>query len=156
MIRTKVTELLDKHGVPYRLLPHAEPAFTVEAAAEQRGVPIDEMVKCILLRDRGGRYALACVTGEAQLDVQAVRAHLPAEWKRLSFAAPEEIEAVTGSVQGAVAPLGLPQSVPVVFDEAVARRARVNISSGDPRAGLELDPQALMALAQPRLGRIAK
>ncbi len=114
------------------------------------------MIKCILLRDREGRYVMACVTGEAQLDPQAVRVHLPPEWKRLSFASAEEIESVTGCVQGATAPLGLPEAVPVIFDEAIARRAKVNISSGDPRAGLELDPHDLIAVAHATLAVIAR
>jgi len=36
-------------------LAHREPAYTAEAAVAQRGVPVEEMVKSILLRDRAGR-----------------------------------------------------------------------------------------------------
>lgn len=138
------------------MLPHAEPVFTVEAAARQRGVPAREMVKSILLRDREGHYVLACVTGDAQLDAKAVRAHVPAGWKRLYFASPEEIQRITGCVQGAIAPLGLPEDVPVIFDEAIAGCARVNISSGHALAGLELDPQDLIRVAGARLAPIAR
>ena len=77
---TAITELLDAHGVSYRLLPHDEPVFTVAAAARQRGVVQEEMVKSLLLRDKDRRYVLACVTGDARLDTQALRAQLPAEW----------------------------------------------------------------------------
>jgi prolyl-tRNA editing enzyme YbaK/EbsC (Cys-tRNA(Pro) deacylase) len=152
---TRITALLDSLVIPYNWLPHTEPVFTVEAAAVQRGVVKEEMVKSILLRDREGRYVMACVTGEAQLDPKAVRAQLPEEWKRLSFASGEEIRAVTGFVQGAVAPLDLPAGVPVFFDEAIARCPRVSISSGDPMAGLELDPHDLMRAAHAKLGAIA-
>jgi prolyl-tRNA editing enzyme YbaK/EbsC (Cys-tRNA(Pro) deacylase) len=74
----------------------------------------------------------------------------------LQFATKEEILAVTGCVQGAVTPLGLPETVPVIFDEAIARCPRVNISSGDPMAGLELDPNDLISLAKARLAPIAE
>lgn len=155
-IKTKVTDLLDRHGIPYRLLPHSEPVFTVEAAAAQRGVVREEMVKSILLRDKDQRYVMACIPGEARLDPQAVRACLPGDWRRLTFASAGEIERVTGFVKGAVAPLALPPEVPVVFDEAIAACARVNISSGDPMAGLELDPQDLIRLAGGRLASITR
>lgn len=147
-------ELLDARGVAYRVLPHSEPVFTVEAAAAQRGVVKEEMVKSILLKDRDRRYVMACVPGPARLDLQAVRAALGREWKRLTFANAEEIRAVTGYVQGAVAPLCLPENVPVIFDEFFATRANVNISSGDPLAGLELRAQDLLALTGARLARI--
>jgi prolyl-tRNA editing enzyme YbaK/EbsC (Cys-tRNA(Pro) deacylase) len=106
--QTKITQLLDAHQIAYRLLPHSQPVFTVDAAAQQRGV-----IK-------------------------------------------EEIQAVTGCVQGAVAPLALPESVPVILDEAVVLRKKVNISSGDPMAGLELDPQDLVRVAGGRLAPITK
>ena len=153
---TRVTRFLDRHSVPYRLLPHSEPVFTVADAAAQRGVVAEEMVKSLLLRDRARRYVLACVTGPDRVDLKAVRAELPAAWRRLTFASSAEIEEVTGFVMGAVAPLTLPQEVPVIFDVAIGRCAHVNISSGHPLAGLELDGQVLIRLAGARLAPIAE
>ena len=154
--RTRIMDILDAHHIAYRVLPHSRPVFTVEAAAEQRGVVKEEMVKSILLRDRDGRYVMAGVTGDARVDPKAVRAHLPADWKRLSFASAEEILAVTGCVQGAVTPLGLPPDVPVILDEAIARCDKITISSGDPMAGLELDPQDLIRVSGAQLAPIAE
>lgn len=154
--KTKIIDLLDANGVPYQLLPHSEPVFTVEAAARQRGVVKEEMVKSILLREKNAerRYVMACVLGHERLDPQAVRAALPGEWKRLTFASAEEILTVTSYVQGAVAPLCLPPQVPVVFDHSIAACQNVNISSGDPLAGLELKPGDLIRLAGARLAAI--
>jgi prolyl-tRNA editing enzyme YbaK/EbsC (Cys-tRNA(Pro) deacylase) len=160
-IHTHILEILDRETIPYRLLPHSEPVFTVEAAARQRGVVKEEMVKTILLRDRDGHYAVACVTGEARVDPRRVRDALSGmpetgEWKRLSFATPEEILAVTRCPMGAVAPVGLPQGVPVLFDVAIAACARVSISSGDPMLGLELDPGDLIRVTGARLAPICE
>ena len=153
---TKIIALLEANGVAYRLLPHTEPVFTVEAAAAQRGVVKEEMVKSILLKEKSGarRYVMGCVLGDARLDPKAVRDHLAGDWRRLSFASAEEILRVAGFIQGAVAPLCLPAEVPVVFDEAVARCQNVNISSGDLMFGLELGVQDLIRLAKAQLARI--
>ena len=155
-IRTRVLEVLDQHGIPYRLLPHAEPVFTVEAAARQRGVVKEEMVKSILLRDKDGRYVVACVTGEARVDPRRVRDALAGDWRRLHFASPDEILTVTGCPMGAVAPVGMPEGVPVLFDEAIAACPKVSISSGDPMLGLELDPQDLLRVTGAHLATIAE
>jgi len=152
---TQVIRLLDSNNVTYRLLPHDEPVYTVAAAVAQRGVNQYEMVKSILLRDKNRRYVMACVTGDARLDPKAVRAHLGDNWKRLSFASAEEIQEITGYIQGAVAPLCLPEDVPIVFDTAIVKCKRVNISSGDPLAGVELEPQDLIMLADAQLASIA-
>ena len=155
---TQVIALLQENDVPFRLLPHKEPVFTVSTAAAQRGVVKEEMVKSILLKEKSGqrRYVMACVLGEARLDPKAVRHQLPADWRRLSFASTAQIQAVTGYIQGAVAPLCLPENVPVIFDEAIVHCQKVNISSGDPMAGLELDPQDLIRLAGAQLAPIVE
>lgn len=154
---TKVTRLLDAQGVPYVLLPHTEPVFTVAAAAAQRGVVAEEMVKSILLREsRSARTVMACILGTARLDHRAVRAALGEGWGRLTFAGDDEILAVTGYPRGAVNPLCLPAHVPVIFDAAIAHCRRVNISTGDPLAGLEMDPAELIRLAGARLAAIAE
>ena len=54
-LQTRITDLLDRHHIPYRVLPHNEPVYTVEAAAQQRSAPVEEMVKSILLRDKNRR-----------------------------------------------------------------------------------------------------
>jgi prolyl-tRNA editing enzyme YbaK/EbsC (Cys-tRNA(Pro) deacylase) len=155
-LRTKIIEFLEAEEVPYRLLPHSEAVYTVEAAAAQRGVVQETMVKCILLRDKGRRYVMAGVTGEARLDPKAVRAALAGSVRRLSFASAEEILEVTGYEMGAVAPLCLPDGLPVVFDEAIAALRKVSISSGDPMAGLELDGGDLIRLSRALLAPIAE
>ena len=155
-MHTTITALLDTHHIPYRRLPHAEAVFTVEAAARQRGVRGEEMVKSILLRDADGHYVMACVPGYAKLDPTAVRAVVPDHWRRLTFASADEIQRITGCVMGAVAPLCLPDDVPVVFDISIGELDRVNISSGDPLLGVELAAADLIRLAGARLAPITK
>lgn len=143
----RIQMLLDDNRVSYRVLPHSQAVYTVEDAVVARGVEAREMVKSILLREKSGsRYVMACVAGPDRLVPQLVRERLPG-WKRLTFASSEEITDVTGYVRGAVAPLCLPDEVPVFIDSALARLEKVNISSGDPRAGLELATKDLVNLS---------
>jgi prolyl-tRNA editing enzyme YbaK/EbsC (Cys-tRNA(Pro) deacylase) len=156
MFRSKITEHLDANNIIYRILPHTEPVFTVEAAAAQRDVIKEEMVKSILLREKKKpRYVMACVTGDSRLNPQAVREYLPGKWRRLSFASAEEIQTSTGYTQGAVAPLCLPDDIPVIFDEAIVQCKKVNISNGNHMAGLELDTQDLIQLSGAIIAPIA-
>lgn len=156
LAQTKTIRLLEANGVVYKLLPHTRPVFTVAEAAAQRGVNVEEMVKSILLRETGrGRYVMACVLGLDKLAHRAVRACLPGEWQRLTFAGDEEISTVTGYPRGAVNPLGLPSEIPVIFDNAIGFCRRVNISAGDLMFGLELDAADLIRLANAELAAIA-
>lgn len=62
---------------------------------------------------------------------------------------------MTGCVMGAVTPIGLPDDVPVIFDEAIGRLAKCNTSSGDPLAGLELAAADLIRVARGQVAAIA-
>ena len=156
-----VMQRLDAAGIAFRLLPHKRAALTVEQAAAERKVPAEEMIKCILLRDKAGRFVLAALPGNAELDVQRVREHV-AGLARLSFASPEEITRVTGYTLGSVAPIPLGETIAVVLDRAIETLARarrpVNISSGDPLLGIELAAADLVRLlgGQAHFGEIGK
>ncbi|KLV06494.1 hypothetical protein C9I92_18005 [Photobacterium ganghwense] len=153
-MQTPVTIFLDHEGVAYRLLPHQQPAKTIEEAARERGVDPRHMVKSILLRDMSGFHVLACVPGLAQVDPTKVRAMFGC--RRMTCADARDVEKVTGLVIGTVAPIGLKQTLPVIFDHSITRLQRVNISSGDRMAGIELDTEDLLLLCDPLFADICR
>ena len=154
IMETKITQLLDSKEIKYKLLPHEKPVFTCEDAAKERNVPLDEMIKCILLVDKKKNYFLVCITSEKRVDTEKVREMM--NCKRLSFASEQEIEEILGYKMGAIPPLLLKTEVPILFDNAIMKKDKVNISSGDPKAGLELNPRDLISLIKPRFGNFSK
>lgn len=156
-MKTKVTQFLDSQNIPYTLLPHTEPVFTMEAAAAQRGVKPEEMLKSILLRDKDHNYVMACVLGYGKLDPKKVRAFFPnGQFRRLTFASAAEITEQTGYVKGAVAPFNLPNTIPLVVDERIKNLGRFNTSTGDHMYGIELATADLLAVTNPFLTDIQK
>lgn len=145
-----VMRALDAARVPFRMLPHKRVAKTVALAAAERQVAVDEMVKCILLRDKAGHFVLAALPGDAELR-RAARARLRRRLRApvLRVAAGNH-RGLLGFLLGSVAPLPLARPIPVVVDNAVRTLAaagrQVNISSGDPLLGLELAAADLIAL----------
>lgn len=154
IMETKVTRLLDSKGIEYRLLPHEKSVFTCEDAAKERDVPLGEMIKCILLVDKKKNYFLVCITADKMVDTEKVREKV--NCKRLSFASAQEIEKILGYKMGVISPLLLKTKVPILFDNAIMKREKVNISSGNPKAGLELNPRILISLIKPKFGNFSK
>ncbi|PSW04692.1 aminoacyl-tRNA deacylase [Photobacterium lipolyticum] len=153
-MNTSVIKFLEKEGVDYRLLPHTKPAKTIEDAAKERGVAPDQMVKSILLRDMSGFHVLACVPGPAQVDPTKVRAMFGC--RRMTCADATDVEKVTGLVIGTVAPVGLKHPLPLIFDHAIKKHHKVNISSGDRMAGVELETEDLLMLCDPMFADICR
>lgn len=150
----KIVQFLDSLAVEYRLLPHSKPAYSCEAAAKERNIPLDEMIKCVLLVDRKGNFYLVCTTADRMLDTNKVRNMEGST--RLSFASEREIEEVLGYKLGAVSPLLLKTAIPVIFDNGILQKRKVNISSGDMILGLELSSGALISIVNPRFGDVTK
>lgn len=153
-MQTSVIHFLDNEGVDYRLLPHSKPAKTIEEAAKERGVAPEQMVKSILLCDMSGFHVLACVPGPAQVDPTKVRAMFGC--RRMTCANAADVEKITGLVIGTVAPIGLKQPLPLIFDHSIKAHERVNISSGDRMAGIELETDDLLLLCDPMFADICR
>ncbi|MGR5153828.1 aminoacyl-tRNA deacylase [Photobacterium swingsii] len=152
--QTAVIQLLEEEGVEYRLLPHSKPAKTIEEAAQERGVNPQQMVKSILLRDMSGFHVLACVPGPAQVDPKKVRDIFGC--RRMTCADATDVEKVTGLVIGTVAPIGLKNPLPLIFDQSIEQHDLVNISSGDRMAGVELSKDDLLILCDPMMADICR
>ena len=155
-IKTVITDLLDGLGIPYEVKPHDAPVFTSDEAARQRGVRLSQIVKTMLLRDKDDSILLAVLPGDRRLDVKKLR-KLSGR-KNLQLMDRKAIEDRLGVVVGALAPIGPAVAglaayiAPAVFEED-----RLDISSGDPTAGVELDRDDLKRLlAHATVAEIAK
>ena len=126
-----------------------DPALADTAAfCERYGVALEESANCVVIAaKRGGetRYAACMVAATTRADVNGlVRRHLDA--RKASFAPVEAVTAATGMEYGGITPVGLPESWPVLVDEAVAKTGSVVIGSGIRGSKLRLPGRLLAAL----------
>ncbi|MYM60859.1 hypothetical protein GTG28_16650 [Vibrio sp. OCN044] len=151
---TTITRYLNAQRVSFRVLPHQSPATTIEDAAKQRGILPEQMVKCILLRDMGNLYALACVPGDRLADPRRVRSLLGC--RRMTCVDKSDIEKLTGYQVGTVTPLLLPTKMSIIFDHRLMQQSEVTISSGSLLAGIALQIDDLFNLCDPVLADICR
>jgi len=142
-IRTHAVRALDEKGIPYRLLTHAHKATNVEEAAAERGVPVCQIVKSLLVRRPDKGHVLALVRGDRRLSLRKLARIVGV--KTLDMAPPADVPRITGYRIGAVAPLGLRrEDVPVFVDHHIMEEPRVSISAGRHDVGLELSTEDLV------------
>jgi len=152
--QTALTQYLREQRVDFHLLHHQTPATTIQDAARQRGILPGQMVKCILLRDMGGRLALACAPGDRSVDPKKVRTLL--QWRRMTCVDMSEVESITGYQVGTVAPLLLKTAMPIIFDHQIMQNSLVTISSGSNMAGIALHIDDLIQLCSPSFADIQR
>jgi Cys-tRNA(Pro) deacylase len=142
--KTKVTDYIDEQKIPYRLKYHSKPVFTSEEAAIERGVRLSQVVKTMLL-GAGDFVVIAVVPSHKRLDIKKLKKITGN--KNLQLMDKEVIEQKTGLTVGAVSPVGSGlKSLPIFGDPSVFDEEFLDISSGDPMAGLELHRDALKGL----------
>ncbi|WP_435848757.1 YbaK/EbsC family protein [Streptomyces lavendulae] len=111
-------------------------------------VPLEASANCVVVAaKRGGDATMAaCLTlANARVDVNnAVRKHLGA--RKVSFASKDTAVAETGMEYGGITPIGLPDSWPLLIDEAVAATPYVLVGSGRRRDKLILPGAAFVQL----------
>ena len=135
-LKTQLTDFLDEQMIPYRVKYHSKPVFTSEDAAIERGVRLSQIVKTMLLAD-GNDILVAVLPSHKRLDVKKLKKL--SGHKNLQFMDKESIERRTGLIVGAVAPIGrVMEGIPLFVDPSVFDEEFLDISSGDPNAGLEL------------------
>ena len=148
-METVITQWLDQQQVNYRLLLQSKPTTSIEETAQERGIDPSQMVKCILLKDMGNQYALACTAGDRSVDPKKVRSIL--NCRRMTCVSLSDVESITGFKAGCVVPLALKRHMPIIFDPSIQNNSTVTISSGALMPRIPLYPNYLLTLFPPIL-----
>ncbi len=90
---------------------------TVESAAAALGVEVDQIIKTLVFIAAENQLVIAIASGIGRVDRKKLAT--AAGLASVKFAAPELVLASTGYPAGGVAPIGLPEGVPVIIDDRV-------------------------------------
>lgn len=147
-MQTPATLALDRAGVAFTVT-----AYDLDHDADGYGsavvyaLGLDPAVtgKTLVVRLDDGRHVLAVVPVATTLDLKALAR--AAGVKKAAMADIADAERLTGSVVGAIAPLGSRQRLPVFVDDSLADADIVHVSAGRRGAELSLASGDLITVA---------
>jgi Ala-tRNA(Pro) deacylase len=152
----RLVALLTDAKAKFRVIEH-EAEGRSEAISVIRGNRPEQAAKAMVLDVRGGgggrRSVLAILPGNAKLDFNAV-AHV-FEARKAGFASPDSAQALTGCVMGSVPPFSLNPVLSIVVDEELLKNDTLFFNAGRLDRSMELDTRDWIAVAQPKVARIA-
>ena len=152
----RIVALLTEAKASFRVIEH-EAEGRSEKISVIRGNRPDQAAKAMVLDVRGGgagkRHVLAILPGNRKLDFAAVAALFEA--RKCGFASPESAEALTGCVMGSVPPFSLNPDLSVVVDADLLANQTLFFNAGRLDRSMELDTKDWIAVARPRIARIA-
>jgi len=137
-------DFLDSRGVSYTLKPHQRPALTCELAAEERGVRLSQIVKCMIGETDQGALIAMLLPGDRKLKSSKARKALGV--KSLQLVSADVLKDEHALIVGAISPVDLLGRARILMDPSVLDEEFVDISSGDPLAGIELPSKELKDL----------
>src|SRR6202008_37151 len=120
---TAVREL----GVAHRVV-RTEPANSAEESAAMQGIPLEALLRTIVVRRGEDDYLFVLVPAGRRFDWPKLRELLGV--RRMSMADAEEARAVTGYERYTIPPFGSTTAWPVIADAAIVDEPVVAIGGG--------------------------
>ncbi len=152
----RLVALLGEARAKFRVIEH-EAEGKSEAISAIRGNRPEQAAKAMVLDVRGGgggkRHVLAILPGNRKLDFGAVAALFEA--RKAGFASPETAQAITGCVMGAVPPFAFDTALAVVVEQDLLANDTLFFNAGRLDRSMELDTRDWIAVAKPRVAKIA-
>jgi Cys-tRNA(Pro)/Cys-tRNA(Cys) deacylase len=139
--RTPAIEAVEALGLTYEVRV-IERARSVEEAAERYGVPVERLLKTLVVRRGDDDYLFVLVPGPRQIDWPKLRAHLGVS--RLSLPDADAAREVTGYERGTITPFGATRAWPVIADATIQGGGPVTIGAGQHGVSLRLDADVLL------------
>jgi Cys-tRNA(Pro) deacylase len=131
--------------VAYRVV-RTEPANSAEESAEMQGIPVEALLRTIVVRRGEDDYLFVLVPAGRRFDWPKLRAHLGVS--RLSLPDADEARAVTGYERYTITPFGASRSWPVIADASIMAEPVVSIGGGVRGVNLHLAPDDLVRVLE--------
>ena len=138
---TPALDAVNAMGLEHRVIV-TRPAHSAEESAELQGIPLDALLRTIVVRRGADDYVFLLVPAGRRFDWPKLRAHLGVN--RLSLPDAEEARQVTGYERGTITPFGSSRAWPVVADASVLEQPVVAIGGGARGVNLHLEPRRLV------------
>lgn len=151
-IAKTVTDYLQKHRVPYSVVPHVR-TYSSKDSAQRAHVRPERLAKAVVLIGRGG-YVMVVVPGDRHVEVHALSHKLGRELALV----PETSLAplFKDCAPGAIPPIGPAYGMETIVDDSLVGQPEVYFEAGDHEELIRVDgEQFLRLLSEARHGQFS-
>lgn len=145
-------EAIAATGVAHRVVT-TPPAQSAEEAADLQGIPLEALLRTIVVRRGEDDYVFVVLGAGRQFSWPKLRVALGVN--RLSLPDADEAHAVTGYVRYTITPFGSTHAWPVLVDQPVLAQPVVSIGGGVRGTSLHLAPGDLVSALAARVVDLA-
>ena len=139
---TPALDALAVSGTPHRVVRTVR-AQSAEEAASLQGIPLNALLRTIVVRRGDDDYLFVIVPAGRRFDWPRLREHLGV--RRLTLPAADEARAVTGYERYTITPFGSTRAWPVILDAVAADQPVLAIGGGAFGVKAHLAPADLVS-----------
>lgn len=157
--KTNAARLLDKAGIPYKLVPYEvdENDLSATHVADSLGEDVAMVFKTLVLhgdRTGGGGYFVCVIPGAEEVDLK--KAAKAAGMKKAEMIPMKELLPLTGYIRGGCTAIGMKKPFPVYFHSTATGFDRIFVSAGQRGLQLELSPYDLIGYVKGEVADLIK
>lgn len=145
MTKTNAMRLLDQAKISYQALEYEwdEEHLGGEHAAEQVGIPAEQVFKTLVARGDKRGILVFCIPVNTELNLK--KAALAAKDKKVELIHVKELLGITGYIRGGCSPIGMKKKYPTFMDETAILFDEITISAGVRGCQLYLKQEELVS-----------
>lgn len=142
--KTNAARLLDKAGIPYRLIPYTvdENNLAASHVAAELGEDIRQVFKTLVLFGERSGHFVCVVPGNAEVDLK--KAARTAGAKKADLIPMKQLLPLTGYIRGGCSPIGMRKPFPTFFDATALDFDTIFVSAGVRGLQIAVDPRKLI------------
>jgi len=146
-VSSRGERFLIERGIPFESLEYDFRQKGSEYAAKALGVPLDAMLKSLVVRLSDSRFAFVVMPGSK--DVSLKELARSAGVKEAQVASERDAQRLTGYLVGGISPFGARVQLPVYVDEGILKHAEIYINGGRRGLILKLRTKDLIGTLDP-------
>ena len=144
--KTNAARLLDKAGIPYRLIPYEfdENDLAAQHVADSLGQDIAMVFKTLVLHGDKTGHIVCVVPGNMEVELKALAK--ASGNKKVEMIAMKDLLSVTGYIRGGCSPVGMKKRFPTFFHSTALSFDHIYVSAGVRGLQLEIAPADLIGV----------
>ena len=153
--KTNAARLLDKAGVPYKLIPYEfdENDLAAQHVADSLGQDIARVFKTLVLDGDKTGHIVCVVPGNAEVDLKALAK--ASGNKKVEMIPMKDLLSVTGYIRGGCSPVGMKKRFPTYFHTTALDFDTIYVSAGVRGLQIEIAPADLIGFVGATVASVA-
>jgi Cys-tRNA(Pro)/Cys-tRNA(Cys) deacylase len=152
-MKTRAITFLESKKIKFEVLNYEHDVKGAKFAAGVLNVPIEQMIKSIVIKDGDGNFYFCLMPGDLEISLKKAAKLL--DVKTITLSRQDEAERLTGYLVGGISPFGSKKNLPVILNTSLECFGTIYINAGARGIILKMSLSDLIKTLNPLIGDLS-